>query len=351
LFLIGWIFEGLDFKYFSHIMVFTIDFVKGKGDNLNEAVLVGDSINMRNDERSCRVSVDRISHLPWDVTGRILQFLPLNEAVRTSILSAHWRYQWALRPQLILDQDVFDQLSRGWSYRASDRAIIEYSSIVYNILRRHVGPVHEFVHHIPDWIPGHVDVVSPWCRFLSGKFVQKFTLIQEQASHMLHRKLHSYLFSCEGFNKLIHLTHLTLINIILPSDLPATFTGFPSLISLQLHMQCRWGMHNNGVPSTCQADALGIFISKCPLLQSLDLQVNEGKSSLAIHAPKLQRLSLSGFIFNLYFKDAKHITTLSLLASLKACLSRKDLIIEFFTCLSHVEELHLGGNFWEVTQI
>jgi len=218
--------------------------------------------------------------------------------------------------------------------------MLEYSNIVYNILRCHVGPIYEFVHHIPDWIPGHVDVISPWFPFLSDKFVQKFTLIQVQESHV-ERKLHSFLFSCEGFNKLIHLTHLTLVEVILPSELPATFTGFPSLISLQLHMCSLSG----------SADALGIFISKCPLLQSLDLQMHEAESSLSIHAPKLQRLSFSGCISNICFKEAKHITTLSLRASLEAYKSLKDIIIEFFTCLSHVEKLLLGGDFWEVTQV
>ncbi|CAN1332825.1 F-box/FBD/LRR-repeat protein At1g13570 [Linum perenne] len=46
-----------------------------------------------------------IGKLPADVICLILTFLPIKQAVRTSILSTQWRHRWRRIPQLVFDED------------------------------------------------------------------------------------------------------------------------------------------------------------------------------------------------------------------------------------------------------
>jgi hypothetical protein len=46
---------------------------------------------------------DRISCLPGHLTDQILSFLPIKEAVRTSVLSSKWRKKWYTIPNLVFD--------------------------------------------------------------------------------------------------------------------------------------------------------------------------------------------------------------------------------------------------------
>ncbi|XP_059314947.1 F-box/FBD/LRR-repeat protein At4g26340-like [Lycium ferocissimum] len=48
-----------------------------------------------------------LSNLPEDVINAILMFLPLQDAVRTSILSKKWRYNWCRLQALTLDRSLW----------------------------------------------------------------------------------------------------------------------------------------------------------------------------------------------------------------------------------------------------
>ncbi|POO03183.1 F-box domain containing protein [Trema orientale] len=49
-----------------------------------------------------RMKLDRISDLQENVTDEILSLLPIQDAVRTSLLSSKWRYKWTMLPDLCL---------------------------------------------------------------------------------------------------------------------------------------------------------------------------------------------------------------------------------------------------------
>nr|GEZ02906.1 hypothetical protein [Tanacetum cinerariifolium] len=51
--------------------------------------------------------MDRISNLPPGILESILCFLPLEEAVSTSILSKDWRYRWIKIPKLVFQDFKF----------------------------------------------------------------------------------------------------------------------------------------------------------------------------------------------------------------------------------------------------
>ncbi|XVF43353.1 hypothetical protein PTKIN_Ptkin02bG0033600 [Pterospermum kingtungense] len=53
---------------------------------------------------------DIISNLPDNITERILARLPIQDAVRTSVLSRNWRYKWTTLPDLVFD-------ARGYHYQ------------------------------------------------------------------------------------------------------------------------------------------------------------------------------------------------------------------------------------------
>ncbi|XP_017700107.2 F-box/LRR-repeat protein At4g14103-like [Phoenix dactylifera] len=55
---------------------------------------------------------DPISGLADDICGRIVSFLPMKEAVATSVLSKRWRYAWTFSPVLDLDLSLFPK-ARG----------------------------------------------------------------------------------------------------------------------------------------------------------------------------------------------------------------------------------------------
>ncbi|PON36446.1 F-box domain containing protein [Parasponia andersonii] len=50
-----------------------------------------------------RMKLDRISDLQENVTDKIISLLPIQYAVRTSLLSSKWRYKWTMLPELVFD--------------------------------------------------------------------------------------------------------------------------------------------------------------------------------------------------------------------------------------------------------
>ncbi|XP_015072361.1 F-box/FBD/LRR-repeat protein At1g13570-like [Solanum pennellii] len=63
------------------------------------------------EEVPSRRSCDRISGLPINAIDDILTRLPLRDAVKTSILSRKWRYDWAKVTKLTLDESLWKDLS------------------------------------------------------------------------------------------------------------------------------------------------------------------------------------------------------------------------------------------------
>ncbi|GKE49717.1 F-box/FBD/LRR-repeat protein-like protein, partial [Tanacetum coccineum] len=50
---------------------------------------------------------DFISRMPDDVMSNIMDRLPLQNAVRTSVMSRSWRFKWTLLTQLMFDEYFF----------------------------------------------------------------------------------------------------------------------------------------------------------------------------------------------------------------------------------------------------
>ncbi|KAJ0804496.1 putative F-box domain, leucine-rich repeat domain superfamily, F-box-like domain superfamily [Helianthus annuus] len=59
-----------------------------------------------------RMRMDRLSVLPDDLILKILSFVGLKDAIRTSVLSSRWRCMWTSAPHLSFSSDDFSVLSR-----------------------------------------------------------------------------------------------------------------------------------------------------------------------------------------------------------------------------------------------
>nr|XP_043626254.1 F-box/FBD/LRR-repeat protein At1g13570-like [Erigeron canadensis] len=172
---------------------------------------------------------DVISSMPENVVTNILDRLPIQDAVRTSILSRTWRFKWTMLTQLVFDTKKY------YDERNISRLLLQLK-----------GPITKFVLCIPDDKVLDVMDIYHWVMFLSGKGIQEFTLINE---HETLVRLPTHLFSC------MELKHLKLVNCSI--SLAPTFSGFPHLLTLDLFRV------------TFESGNCGQLITQCPLLENL----------------------------------------------------------------------------------
>ncbi|CAN1186285.1 F-box/FBD/LRR-repeat protein At1g13570 [Linum perenne] len=109
-----------------------------------------------------------IGKLPADVICLILTFLPIKQAVRTSILSTQWRHRWRRIPQLVFDED-FATIS------ANSKVMLE----IYQALLGHEGPVNKFELAIPGM--SLCPQVHQLIHYLSTKNVKELSLVIPEA--------------------------------------------------------------------------------------------------------------------------------------------------------------------------
>ncbi|PNY15528.1 F-box/FBD/LRR-repeat protein, partial [Trifolium pratense] len=86
------------------------------------------------------VEPDRISYLPGHVIDCILSYLPIKEAVRTSVLSNKWKNKWYTLPNLVFDEQCVSHLA------SEDPLVIEnkFLKIVDHVLLVHSGVINMF---------------------------------------------------------------------------------------------------------------------------------------------------------------------------------------------------------------
>ncbi|KMS94778.1 hypothetical protein BVRB_015370 [Beta vulgaris subsp. vulgaris] len=277
--------------------------------------------------RKRKATADRISNLPENITQKILECLPLQEAARTSVLSSHWRHKWAASQQLVLDEKLYTSILKNRT-ETTDISLA-YSKTVNDILLSHVGPIWKFVLYLPSWFPKETDI-SQWIRYVHANGVKEFTLGDARGPE---KCLPYSLFSCKD------LTHLTLIKCQFP-PLPPTFRGFPRLISL------RWETPSLTSDTCKEVNVLETLTSKCPELQSLCLSFNFREwENLCICAPKLQELFMDGRLSKLSLEGTTLIKKLALDLSCMKFQHSKHMS-DFFSTLPKVEKLILKASFW-----
>ncbi|XP_047251577.1 F-box/FBD/LRR-repeat protein At1g13570-like [Capsicum annuum] len=243
-----------------------------------------------------RLLLDVLSNLPENVIDNILLCLPLRDAVRTSILSKKWRYNWCRLPQLKLDQTLWETTNDLIS--PTDQFLSSFSlSLILD--------------------PVDFPKIDNLIYFLSRSGIQH--LVLQLPTGNLY-KLPSSFFIC------LQLRHLTLQRCLVRP--PPVFKGFDRLISLELRQV------------TISTEALGSFISGCPLLEHLVLEHSDNPNHMEINALKLRSFV---FIGNIHFINLKYVPLLakvsheSIESSVKA--GNYDLAA-FFKSIPALENLH-----------
>ena len=205
---------------------------------------------------------DIISKMPVNVVARILDHLPIQDSVRTSILSRTWRFNWTNISQLVFDEKLFEPGLQGnnkFNARTISRLLLYFK-----------GPVTKFFLHIPHYMELDVADVCLWVMFLSKKGIKEFTLINR---HPTPLKLPSHLFCC------LELKLLELQNCCF--HMPPTFCGFPKLLTLKFNM-VRFESGN-----------VGELITRCPLLEKLKIRYNYPTGGMkSIEITKLENLKV-----------------------------------------------------------
>lgn len=224
---------------------------------------------------------DRISSLPKNVIEIILMCLPIRDAVRTSLLSRCWRYEWSTIPHLVIDKQSFP-ISKDLMQIVFDRKIVK---VVDHILLLHCGPVHRF--KLSTDLESCTDI-DRWVLFVSRNGIKAFTLDIWKGQIY---KLPSCLFLCD-------LTYLELYRCAV--TLPVSFRGFNRLTELDL--QC----------VTFTDEGLSSLVFLCPLLKKLLLRHITGCTRLKIRARELVNLTIEGALDDIHFKSTPLLVTASI---------------------------------------
>ncbi|KAI7755858.1 hypothetical protein M8C21_023196 [Ambrosia artemisiifolia] len=245
--------------------------------------------------------LDIITTLPQTIIETILCLLPIEDAVRTSILSREWRYKWTTIPKLVFSLSTVislterRHLSNGKKIfrierdmRTNDRRS-KLLQAIYQVLSLRQGPIQEFtlIMNVQDT---KYEIDQIMLDLSTNHTVLKLTL--ELTGFSLPMSLF----------ELHQLTDLSL-NSCKITRVPA-FNGFGSLTSLSLEFVC------------ISTECLMQLLSVCPSIKSLKLLTTDDNT-----------------FRGLFLVSASTVDTLV------QPLFRTFSVMEFFKCLPVIEHL------------
>ncbi|KAL4182592.1 hypothetical protein AMTRI_Chr11g150890 [Amborella trichopoda] len=228
-------------------------------------------------------TVDRISSLSNDILHHILDFMPIREAGRTSVLSKRWKDVWASTPCLNIFETEMDPI---------DRSKYEWPAVVDKALLLHKETIHGFKLHEPVHPDGHID---GWLRSLCGRGLQDLTIEffpLHEDNEAERYKIPSFVFACSS------LVSLDLTCCVL--RLPSGFKGFKSLKFLSLD---RVSLHDTILES---------LVSGSSHLEHLNIEECNGLSKIKIQAPSLLYLHIFGDFRNINLNRCNNMKRLSI---------------------------------------
>lgn len=233
--------------------------------------------------RSSVKNKDIISDMPQNIIDTILTKLPIRDAVRTSILSTKWRFQWSTMTQLVFDENCVPPPFTPE----------KLNNFMMPCLFLHQGPIHKFKLTTTFLVesPG----IDQCLRFLSRKNMKELDLCVDMEALNLDESpllsAPSPMFSCQ------QITSLTLgWYIVVP---PSNFRGFPCLKYLNLYC------------CTVTLKVIENLISGCPLLETFEF-TNHDELALTLKAPNLKHLNLEGTFKDVNLKHTPLLTDLSI---------------------------------------
>ncbi|KAL8489615.1 hypothetical protein ACS0TY_025505 [Phlomoides rotata] len=213
------------------------------------------SSNKRNKE----MPIDRLSELPDSLLVRILSFLYMKEAVRTSVLSKRWKFLWAELPKLEFWEDLeiekkFDFVS--WVNRAIDI--------------RKGGYLDKFVVKLVNYDECFASDVDAWVKFSVKNKVKELNLLLYPRVKCDYYTPPQKMYSCSSLTDL-HLTRCIM--------------AFSSI---------EWKSLTRLSFDDVELNQLLIdeILSSCPVLKSLELEACWGFNRLEINSRCLNNLTV-----------------------------------------------------------
>ncbi|CAN1252036.1 F-box/FBD/LRR-repeat protein At1g13570 [Linum perenne] len=266
---------------------------------------------------------DRISSLPNNVREHILEFLPLRDAGKASILSSKWRNLWMYLPTLVFDE------------KFSSRNKIDVNKVMLHIstvLFLHRGPLKEvsLSLSILKRFPDQLDQIL---LLLEGKRIESLTIKDKEIEDY---KLSRRLFSSGSLTKLKTL-RLSLCRL---ASSPDSFGGFSMLTVLELR----------SVLFDCPSSTWSF---RCPRLSHFTLYrcgYFEQCLNIVIEAPKLDCFHFVGTFCSLHFKNTPVLRIVTIEKSPHTWCKTKDesSLLKFWGGLAAVESLSvLSDHFYQ----
>ncbi|XP_004237207.2 F-box/FBD/LRR-repeat protein At1g13570-like [Solanum lycopersicum] len=234
------------------------------------------------EEVASRRSSDRISSLPINAIDDILTRLPLRDAVRTSILSRKWRYDWVKITKLTLDESL-------WKDLPTHEVRVKLGRILLHLFSFRQGPIRECRISIPNskYLPELDNLIF----FLSRNEIESLFLELPNGEKY---KLPSSVFTSPKMRQ------LTLEYCVI--NLPTTFRAFGQLLSLRLFNV------------SISEEHLEILISRCSLVEDVELDISNPLSYIQFNAPNLKFLNIGSKIISICFKNTPLLADVSIMA-------------------------------------
>ncbi|XP_012845997.1 PREDICTED: F-box/LRR-repeat protein 13-like [Erythranthe guttata] len=206
-------------------------------------------------------SVDRISELPQGILQQILYHLSQEEAVRTSVLSKSWRYNWCTRPNLDFSDRSFFKGSKQYFLSVVDETLQRYRDQRLCIEEFHLSI------SLDDSDPASASFLEKWIPTLAttNKGMKKFCLSirSEQGSGSTHPP--SVVFEAELLQDL-HFDNLTLDRKVI--DRIILFKHLKTLHLLDVRIE---------------AEIFQKIISRCPMIETLHVEDCRGLRKIEVN--------------------------------------------------------------------
>ncbi|KAL6627066.1 hypothetical protein ACP70R_030792 [Stipagrostis hirtigluma subsp. patula] len=231
-----------------------------------------------------------LSDLPLEILHTIISRLPIKEAVRTSILSKHWKHVWCSRTKLEFSFKslLYNKKSRTPCSLIDPRVFIER---VNAILKQHSGIVVEKMEVDFSWLRNeHAEHIDNWLKFAiaskTKQLILDFTFLQPT------EEPYSFPFQLFGASTGSHLQALKLCSVCLKQ--PTNINVFLNLKILELVDINITDDELKVLLSSCNVLEF-IGISHCPILRSLQTShpLNHLKHLQVSHCPLLQEIELN----------------------------------------------------------
>ncbi|CAL4970908.1 unnamed protein product [Urochloa decumbens] len=218
-----------------------------------------------------KVPENLLCNLPMDILSTILSLLPINDAIRTSILSRKLKHVWCSHSNLTFDKGTmrttYFRPSTGYYGVLRDK---EFITKVDTVLHQHSGMGVEHMEIKFGLHSKHADHIDTWVNFaiaaktkefvinLSGRAKSAFFIALSRGNKWIAREepynLPSQLFSPNN-GPYLRCLELTTVSLQLPSD----FKGFMNLKSLTL------------VDVSITDEDVQCMLSKCNLLEFFEI--------------------------------------------------------------------------------